>query len=267
MRMKQVERARRALGRRAWRLESQVRARVRAPKRVRCPICGWDGPAFLPSPRPRRPNRICPGCESSERYRALELTLRSTGKVEPGTRLLEVAPIDTLASTARDLGYDYASIDLKSLKAMVHGDLCALPFADGAFDTVVCFHVLEHVPNDRAAVAELARVVGPRGRVIVIVPRDESRATTFEVPDADPADYEALYGQSDHVRIYGADIAERWDLPGVCLDVQPWTELFTTSESRTAALPGDDDRYWYLRLSSAEPEPGSEETPERRVHR
>lgn len=130
---------------------------------------------------------------------------------------------------------------------MVHGDLCALPFADGVFDTVICFHVLEHVPNDRAAVAELVRVTEPDGRVIVVVPRDESRAATFEVPDADPADYEALYGQSDHVRMYGADIAERWNIPGVHLEVKHWVELFSARDHRVAAISGDDDRYWILR--------------------
>ncbi len=46
----------------------------------------------------------------------------------------------------------------------------ALPFADNAFDTVICTHVLEHVLDLRVAIAELRRVC--RGRLIVVVPRE-----------------------------------------------------------------------------------------------
>lgn len=50
------------------------------------------------------------------------------------------------------------------------GSLDALPFADRAFDAVVCTEVLEHVPADRDAVAELARVLKPGGTLLVSVP-------------------------------------------------------------------------------------------------
>jgi 2-polyprenyl-6-hydroxyphenyl methylase / 3-demethylubiquinone-9 3-methyltransferase len=50
-------------------------------------------------------------------------------------------------------------------KAM-QGRLERLPFADGAFDVVVAADVLEHVPDLPAAVAELARVLAPGGRLV-----------------------------------------------------------------------------------------------------
>ena len=53
----------------------------------------------------------------------------------------------------------------------VNGDALALPFADGAFDRVIAAEVLEHVPDDRAAMAELARVLRPGGTLAVTVPR------------------------------------------------------------------------------------------------
>ena len=53
----------------------------------------------------------------------------------------------------------------------VNGDTLRLPFADGAFDRVIAAEVLEHVPDDRAAVAELARVLRPGGTLAVTVPR------------------------------------------------------------------------------------------------
>jgi SAM-dependent methyltransferase len=239
-----------ALNRRRRRIERLgYRRLARFGNRVRCPVCSWSGLRLAPSHKPRRTNRICPECLSSERYRALELYLRRNGRAEPGSRLLEVAPIHTVARTAREMGYDYASVDLRNQRAMVHGDLCRLPFASGSFDVVVCFHVLEHIPADRDAVRELARVVGTTGEAIVVVPRDDDRADTFEDPDADPADYERLFGQSDHVRIYGRDILERWDLEGVSVTEQLWSERFTPDVHRYAALTGDDDRFWIIRAT------------------
>lgn len=241
------ERVRRAVFRHGRRLESRVRRRFpTSPKLVECPVCGWAGPRFAPSYRPRRPNRICPGCQSSERYRAFELTLRELGPVRPGTRLLEVAPIGTIEGSARELGYNYTSIDLRSTVAQVCGDLCRLPFPDAIFDVVACFHVLEHIHDDRAAVAELARVVGIHGEALVIVPRNGLLPTTFENPDAVSADYERLYGQSDHVRTYGSDVVNRWRATGIRVQVQRWVNCFTAGTHRRAVLTGDDDRYWIL---------------------
>ena len=51
------------------------------------------------------------------------------------------------------------------------GDALALPFADGEFDRVVAAEVLEHIPDDSAAIAELVRVLRPGGTVAVTVPR------------------------------------------------------------------------------------------------
>ena len=240
-----------AARRKARRLERAAhRTLLRYPHRVRCPVCGWSGVRLAPSAKPRRPNRMCPACKSSERYRALELVLRRLGPVDSEARLLEVAPVHTVQRTAENLGYTYSSIDLRSPRAQVHADLCDLPFADASFDIVVCFHVLEHIPADRRAVQELARVVGTEGQAIVVVPRDVRRATTFEDPDADPADYERLYGQSDHVRWYGADVADRWRETGVDVVEQCWSQQFTPDIYRHAALFGDDDRFWIVRAPS-----------------
>lgn len=215
-------------------------------RRVRCPACGWQGLRFMASRAPRRPNRICPSCKSSERYRAFELWMRRRGAPPTGARLLEIAPIATVRGTAESLGYRYTSLDLQSPRALVHGDLCRLPFLDAAFDLVICFHVLEHIPDDGAAAAELARIVGPDGDAMVVVPWEPDRPETFEDPAADPADYERLYGQRDHVRIYGADAPDRWRHSGAAVREERWCDLFSPDARADHALDGVDDRFWFL---------------------
>ena len=55
--------------------------------------------------------------------------------------------------------------------AGVRGDALKLPFPDGVFDKVICAEVLEHLPDDAGAMAELARVLRPGGLLAVSVPR------------------------------------------------------------------------------------------------
>lgn len=54
---------------------------------------------------------------------------------------------------------------------VARADVTKLPFADGCFDAVICAEVLEHIPENRAAVAEMLRVLKPGGDLVVTVPR------------------------------------------------------------------------------------------------
>lgn len=233
---------------RRWRVAVHRRF-VRSPKRVTCSVCGWSGPWLAADMHGRR-NRLCPGCGSSERDRALALELRARGPVSAGTRLLEVAPIGLVERLATELGYEHHSVDLFSPRADVRADLCRLPLDDGAFQLAVCFHVLEHVPDDRAAARELARVLRPGGEALIVVPFNGGRAETFEDPDTPPEDRERLYGQSDHVRSYGTDVAGRWRAAGVELEESAWADRFTSEERARARIDGDDDRFWIFRSAT-----------------
>jgi SAM-dependent methyltransferase len=76
------------------------------------------------------------------------------------------------------------------------GDALALPFPDGEFDRVVAAEVLEHIPDDATAMAELARVLRPGGTIAVTVPRWLPERVCWALSDA----YHANEG--GHVRIY-----------------------------------------------------------------
>jgi len=80
--------------------------------------------------------------------------------------------------------------------ASMVGDALTLPFADATFDRVICAEVLEHVPDDRAAMAEVARVLKPGGTAAVSVPRFWPELVCWALSD----DYHLVPG--GHVRIY-----------------------------------------------------------------
>jgi SAM-dependent methyltransferase len=83
---------------------------------------------------------------------------------------------------------------------VVRGDLTALPVADASVDRVIASEVLEHIQDDAAAFAEIARVLKPGGRVAVTVPRYGPERICWALSDA----YHANEG--GHVRIYRADV-------------------------------------------------------------
>ncbi|SHG53728.1 Methyltransferase domain-containing protein [Jatrophihabitans endophyticus] len=75
-------------------------------------------------------------------------------------------------------------------------DALALPFPDGSFERVIASEILEHIPDDRAAIAEIARVAKPGGTVAVSVPRRWTEQICWALSDA----YHEVEG--GHVRIY-----------------------------------------------------------------
>jgi SAM-dependent methyltransferase len=76
--------------------------------------------------------------------------------------------VDWLRDRGKQVSLD---VDTRGLAA---GDVCgsalALPFADGSFDVVCAFDVVEHCEPEQVALAELARVLAPGGRLLVSVP-------------------------------------------------------------------------------------------------
>ncbi|MEJ0065408.1 MAG: methyltransferase domain-containing protein [Caulobacteraceae bacterium] len=78
---------------------------------------------------------------------------------------------------------------------------------------VWCSHVLEHIPDDAAALDEVFRILAPGGWLVAQVPIGGD--VTLEDPSVsdDAARLEAFL-QEDHVRLYGRDIARRIEAAG-----------------------------------------------------
>ena len=105
---------------------------------------------------------------------------------------------------------EYTTTDLNSPLADVKADICELPFADDAYDFVLCNHVLEHIPDDDTALKEIKRVLKPGGIAILQIPQDLSREKTFEDNSiTDRKERARIFGQYDHVRVYGRDFFKK----------------------------------------------------------
>lgn len=187
-----------------------------------CPLCRSHLSRFDPYGQPARLRALCPNCGSLERHRLVWRYFQSRTDLFDGEpkRLLHVAPEPQIAALlARVPAMNYLSIDLAEGAAMARMDLTDLDLPDDSFDVIYCSHVLEHVPDDRRAMRELYRVLRPDGWAVLHVPI--LRETTFEDSSVTtPEDRERVFGQCDHVRIYGRDYVDRLREAGfdVCED-------------------------------------------------
>jgi SAM-dependent methyltransferase len=186
---------------------------------VECPVCGSRFRRFKPDWN--RPDAICWRCGAHERHRAVALLWRARPDLLGDARsVLHFAPEWCFRFTPRPPGQRYVTADLDPAKGDLQLDIRALDLPDGAFDAIICSHVLEHVDDDAAALAELRRVVAPGGWVQLMVPQDLTRGETYEDPSiTDPDARRAAYLQHDHVRLYGRDFADRIRAAGFDVEV------------------------------------------------
>jgi len=130
---------------------------------------------------------------------------------------------------------DYITTDLEDPSVKVQMSITDIQFDNDSFDCILCSHVLEHVPDDRAAMQELLRVLKPSGFAILQVPiKDLPEGRTLEDDQVvSPDERERVFGQRDHVRIYGRDFYDRLVAAGFTVTVRDYTsELGTEAEQK-----------------------------------
>jgi len=177
-----------------------------APGRAcECNLCGWRGRRFYPNTGPGYDelNTICPGCGCLDRHRALvRLLATETGFFAGGANVIEVAPPRRFQELCvGHPGVDYLSFDIERY-AMERGDITQMRYDSDSVDYFLCFHVLEHVPEEAKALAEIRRVLRPGGTLAMQVPVDWSVDRTYEYDKPDPREV-------GHVRRYGQDVGDR----------------------------------------------------------
>ncbi|MEN8789567.1 MAG: class I SAM-dependent methyltransferase [Flavobacteriaceae bacterium] len=208
------------------------------------PIDGKVFRKFLPYGYEKpRDNVLSPSTLSLERHRLLWLFLKDHSDFfsRPAS-VLHFAPEQAFHKRFKRLQHiEYTTTDLDSPLADVKADICQLPFESDSFDVILCNHVLEHIEDDTKAMAELYRVMAPGGWGIFQVPQDLKRSKTFEDTGiTDKKERAKIFGQYDHVRIYGQDYFDKLRLTG-----------FKVEEvDLTASMPEEEvDRY---RLATGE---------------
>jgi SAM-dependent methyltransferase len=190
--------------------------------KVECPVCGGRYRKFLPYGYVNvRSQALCPGCLSLERHRLMWLFLQNkTNFFSQQHKVLHVAPEQSFLERFKKLkNINYITADLESPIADYKCDIQQLPFEDLSFDVVICNHVLEHVPDDKKAMSEILRVLKPGGYAILLVPNDFEREKTFEDNSiTDKKERTRIFGQYDHIRVYGRDYPELLKTAGFVID-------------------------------------------------
>lgn len=208
------------------------------------PIDGKTFRKFLPyGYGKQRPNVLSPSTLSLERHRLLWLYLtRETDLFNRQMKVLHVAPEQAFYKKFKQQpNWDYLTTDLFSPLADVKADLCQLPFADESFDFILCNHVLEHITDDEKAMRELFRVMKKGGMGIFQVPLDNHRAVTFEDDSiTDPKERTRIFGQYDHVRIYGMDYFEKLAQVGFQVDAVAYARQLSPEEIDRYRIVADE---------------------------
>ena len=213
-------------------------------ERYEDPIDGKTFRKFLPyGYGKQRENVLSPSTLSLERHRLLWLYLiQKTDFFSAKSKVLHFAPEQAFYKRFRNMeNLDYTTTDLNSPLADVKADICDLPFDDNTYDIIFCNHVLEHIPNDEKAMLELYRVLKPGGMAILQIPQDLNRATTFEDNSiTDPKKRAEIFGQYDHVRVYGRDYFDKLRSIGFKVEEVDYTNQLTPEKTdRYRLAPGE----------------------------
>jgi SAM-dependent methyltransferase len=198
-----------------------------------CPVCDTDIEGFAPGGQTKVKLGVkCPSCRSNGRTRFAWLFLqRQTDFFDGRLRsMLHVAPERTLAGRfGQTAGVNYLSADFEADKALAQMDITDIKMPAESFDVIYCSHVLEHVSDDRQALREFFRVLKPSGWALLMVPIRSDE--TFEDPSiTDPAERDRIFGQFDHVRNYGFDIADRIRAAGFDVAVHKPSDMLSDDE-------------------------------------
>ena len=174
-------------------------------EKFECPVCGYNGPFMDLSPSTGlRKHAKCPKCGALERHRlqycAINHVLRH--RDPSNMRMLHFAPDAFLRSLLpnRFGQYETADLDMKDVDYNV--DLQNLDLPDASYDFVLASHVLDYIPDDKKAIAEIRRILRPGG--VALLPVSVAGEKTIEYARPNPNEFY-------HVRACGMDYFERYE--------------------------------------------------------
>lgn len=186
-----------------------------------CPCCGTSLRSFSSGTFRERPERfnperyahtrqdvLCPVCRSLPRHRILALWCEGYVGLLRTADILYFAPEDAMMRWMRRNGVACTTADLYA-KADLQLDIQATGLTDGSWDMVFCNHVLEHVDDFRAALAEVRRILRPGGSLVCSFPMDPEIDLVDEDPSVTTEEGRLRrFGQNDHLRVFGMRAGE-----------------------------------------------------------
>lgn len=258
----------------AQRIEQRKRAAPPAPPAPQkfCVVCEQPVAGWLPHPELNSANRAfmkqvesigstlehhqCPNCGCNDRERHLWLYLAFSGILEnvAQKRVLHVAPEGGIEQRIRRLAPgEYVAGDLSPRLPHHHRlNVEQLAFPDGYFDIIICNHVLEHVDNPDAALSEFNRCLAPGGHLIAQTPYSPLLRNTFELnKPVSPTFATQFFGQSDHVRLFGADIVDRFRSAGLAGDLYAHETVLGEVDPETYGCNGREPFFFFIKGAQA----------------
>lgn len=202
-----------------------------------CIVCGQDVQSFLPYKNGLASfhpiltqlqcigsdvdNFSCPVCQSHDRERHLFLFMQMVPAIAArvrGGHVLHFAPercFSILIQNQEPLQYIKANIQATD-PSVVAMNIENITFDDNHFDLIIANHVLEHVVDDDKALSEITRTLKPGGFAILQTPFSALLPSSIaEVTLSSEVTRELLFGEPDHLRLYGLDIFSRFERHGL----------------------------------------------------
>ena len=174
-------------------------------EKFECPICNYQGPfKDIDNATGFRKHAKCPQCGALERHRIQYLVVNKVlNGINPGSmKMLHFAPESFFQDFFSKRFGQYQTADLYMEKVDLRVDLQNLPLENDSYDFIFASHVLEHIRDDRKAIAEIHRILKPNGIAILPVPLVAEK--TIEYPEPNP-------NEEYHVRAPGLDYFERYE--------------------------------------------------------
>jgi len=187
-------------------------------KDVLCPICQQSFRKFILLDSGEK---LCPSCGSLARHRRLFFLLE--GRMS-GKTVLDFSPSRALyrrfkkVDSIQYVASDYSNEFLSDKKL----DITFLEEEDESFDLVICYHILEHIENDKLAMKELYRVLKNSGECWIQTPFKEGEI--YEDQSISDSKQRGIhFGQEDHVRIYSVNgLKDRLEKTGFLVEVNSY---------------------------------------------
>lgn len=174
-------------------------------RKFQCNICEQKLSKFQLK---KNKDKMCPACGSLPRNRRLWSLVAPL--VKPNSDILHFSPSRSLSAKFNSLkNIRYISTDFEDeFPALKHHDITSIDEPDFSFDLILCYHVLEHIEQDKKAMEELFRILKKGGHCFIQTPFQTGEI--YENPEvSSPEDRKLHFGQEDHVRIYSVEGLEK----------------------------------------------------------